>query len=108
METSAIGETPYPYHGDGDDVVAAGYPKLEQGRAYINADQYFDGVPELAWGFHIGGYQPAQKWLKDRRGRILSWDDTGHYQKIVKILAETDRIMKQIELPLETAEVGGG
>ena len=66
----------------------------------MNKDQYFADVPEIAWVFHIGGYQPAQKWLKDRRGRVLSWDDIGHYQKIVKILSETDRIMKEIELPL--------
>ncbi len=46
---------------------------------------------------HIGGYQPAQKWLKDRRGRKLSWDDIGHYQRIIKILAETGRIMKEIK-----------
>lgn len=72
------------------------------GRVYINADQYFEGVPEIAWNFHIGGYQPAQKWLKDRRGRSLSYEDIGHYQKIVKILVETDRIMNEIELPLET------
>lgn len=70
------------------------------GRAHINPGQYFDGVPEIAWGFHIGGYQPAQKWLRDRRGRTLSYDDIGHYQKIVKILSETDRIMREIELPL--------
>lgn len=100
MEHAAIGDTPYPYHGDGDDVVAAGYPKHEDGKVHINADQYFDAVPPVAWTFHIGGYQPAQKWLKDRRGRVLSYDDIGHYQKIVKILAETDRIMKEIELPL--------
>jgi len=58
-------------------------------------------VPEVAWSFYIGGYQPAQKWLKDRRGRGLSWDDIVHYQKIIKILTETDRIMKEIALPLE-------
>lgn len=72
------------------------------GRVYINPDQYFAGVPEIAWNFHIGGYQPAQKWLKDRRERVLSWDDIGHYQKIVKILIETDRIMGEIDLPIET------
>jgi hypothetical protein len=66
----------------------------------INKDQYFANVPEIAWDFYIGGYQPAQKWLKDRRGRSLSFDDITHYQRIVKILAETDRIMKEIELPL--------
>ena len=70
------------------------------GRVHINPDQYFDDVPAVAWEFHIGGYQPAQKWLKDRKGRALSFEDVMHYQKIVKILCETDRIMKQIVLPL--------
>jgi len=111
METGAVGETPYNYHGEGDDGVAKGFPKWEPspakgeavgGRVHINKDQYFDAVPKLAWEFQIGGYQPAQKWLKDRRGRVLSWDDIGHYQKIVKILIETDRIMQTIELPLDS------
>lgn len=102
MEAPAIGETPYPYHGEGDDVIASGYPKFEDGKVHINKDQYFDNVPQVAWDFYIGGYQPAQKWLKDRRGRALSFDDITHYQKIVKILLETDRIMREIELPLGT------
>lgn len=100
MEPVAIGDAPYVFEGEGDDVVASGYPKFEAGKVQVNKDQYFDEVPKLAWEFHIGGYQPAQKWLKDRRGRSLSWDDIGHYQQIVKILVETDRIMKEIELPL--------
>ncbi|HYI46875.1 MAG TPA: type ISP restriction/modification enzyme [Allosphingosinicella sp.] len=104
MEEAAIGEAPYTYLGDGDDVVAAGYPKFEDGKVYVNKDQHFADVPAVTWTFHIGGYQPAQKWLKDRRGRSLSWDDIGHYQKIVKILVETDRIMKEIELPLAGTE----
>lgn len=66
----------------------------------LNPDQYFEGVPAVAWEFHIGGYQPAQKSLKDRKGRALSFDDVMHYQKIIKILSETDRIMKEINLPL--------
>ncbi|TMM48919.1 type ISP restriction/modification enzyme [Qipengyuania marisflavi] len=102
MEPAAIGDTPFPYHGHGDDVVASGHPRLEGGNVYINREQYFAGVPKLAWEFHIGGYQPAQKWLKDRRGRSLGYDDIGHYQKIVKILIETDRIMREIKLPLDT------
>jgi hypothetical protein len=100
MEAAAVGETPYPYHGEGDDIVASGYPKFAEGKAYINPDQYFADVPDIAWSFQIGGYQPAQKWLKDRRGRALSWDDIGHYQKIVRILSETHRIMREIELPI--------
>lgn len=64
---------------------------------YINAEQYFGGVPDIAWNFYIGGYQPAQKWLKDRKGRKLTNDDIEHYQKIIVALVETDRIMKEID-----------
>jgi predicted helicase len=99
MEDAAIGETPYPFDGDGDSVVEK--PRHESGQVWINADQYFDGVPAIAWDFHIGGYQPAQKWLKDRKGRALTYDDIRHYQRIIKILVETDRIMREIDLPLD-------
>lgn len=99
MEDAAIGDTPYPYHGEGDDVVVK--PELKDGNVHINSDQYFEAVPEIAWSFYIGGYQPAQKWLKDRKGRTLSYDDIGHYQKIIKILCESDKIMKEINLPLD-------
>ena len=99
MEDAVIGATPYPFSGDGDNVVEK--PTLSDDcRVYINPNQYFENVPALAWEFHIGGYQPAQKWLKDRKGRALSFDDVLHYQKIIKILTETDRIMKEITLPL--------
>ena len=67
------------------------------GKVWINDEQYFDNVPELAWNFYIGGYQPAQKWLKDRQGRTLTYDDIEHYQKIIAVLVETDKIMKEID-----------
>jgi type I restriction-modification system DNA methylase subunit len=98
MEDAAIGSAPYKFTGDGDSVV--GKVKYEAGRVAINDAQGFDGVPEIAWNFYIGGYQPAQKWLKDRKGRQLQFEDIKHYQKIIKILSETDRIMKTIEMPL--------
>jgi predicted helicase len=68
------------------------------GRVYINSTQYFNNVPEVAWNFYIGGYQPAQKWLKDRKDRELSYEDILHYQKIIVALTETDRLMKEIDL----------
>ena len=102
MEDAAIGETDFPFMGEGSGEIASSYPKFETtGKVHINPDQYFEGVPQVAWEFHVGGYQPAQKWLKDRRCRTLSWEDVGHYQKIVKILIETDRIMREINLPLD-------
>jgi len=67
------------------------------GKVYINDEQYFDKVPLVAWEFYIGGYQPAQKWLKDRKERTLEFDDILHYQKIIVALTETDRLMKEID-----------
>jgi hypothetical protein len=98
MDPAAIGQTPFPFIGGGDNVVDK--PRFEDGRVWINGTQYFDGAPEVSWGFYIGGYQPAQKWLKDRKGRALTFDDVKHYQRILKILAETDRIMGLISMDI--------
>ena len=99
--------TQYPI--DGNNVV--GKIQFEPtknglGRVYINYEktpplgvgglQYFDNVPQIAWEFYIGGYQPAQKWLKDRKERTLEFDDILHYQKIIVALTETDRLMNEI------------
>ena len=71
--------------------------KREGNKVFINATQYFDSVPDIAWEFYIGGYQPAQKWLKDRKGRELDFEDILHYQKIIVALTETDSLMKEID-----------
>jgi predicted helicase len=65
----------------------------------------FRGVPVGVWNFHIGGYQVCEKWLKDRKGRTLSKEDITHYQKIVVALAETIRLMKEID---EVIDANGG
>ena len=67
------------------------------GKVYINKTQYFANVPELAWNFYIGGYQPAQKWLKDRKNRTLTYDDISHYRKIIAILIETHKLMQKLD-----------
>ena len=64
---------------------------------FKNEKQYFGNVPEIAWNFFIGGYQPAQKWLKDRKGQTLSNKDLEHWQKIIVSLFDTDKIMKEID-----------
>ena len=71
--------------------------RWEQNRVYINNEQYFEGVPESAWTFYIGGYQPAQKWLKDRKGMTLSFEDVMHYQRIIYVLQQTEQIMQEID-----------
>ena len=75
--------------------------KFEAGRVYINETQYFESVPAVAWSFYIGGYQPAQKWLKDRKGRALNHEDIAHYQKIIAALTSTHALMQAIDVVFE-------
>ena len=72
-------------------------PEKWVGRVWINDCQYFDRVPAVAWNFCVGGYQPAQKWLKDRQGRLLQFEDIQHYQQMIVALTETHRIMQEID-----------
>lgn len=104
LETADKYITSYP--NDGSNIVerkmtknSIGYEPTGDGvgRVWINDEQYFDGVPAVAWEFYIGGYQPAQKWLKDRVGRELNFEDINHYQKIIVALTETDRLMKEVD-----------
>ena len=69
----------------------------ESGRVWINRGQYFQGVAPETWSFGIGGYRPAEKWLKDRKKRALVFDDIDHYRHICAALAETVRIMRRID-----------
>jgi len=71
-------------------------------RVWINPTQYFAGVPAAVWNFHIGGYHVCEKWLKDRKGRTLTYEDIQHYQKIVVALNETIRLMADIDKAIET------
>jgi hypothetical protein len=66
-------------------------------KVYINKQQYFENVPPDAWEYFIGGYQPAQKWLKDRKGRVLLFEDIEHYQKIITVLKMTIDLQAQID-----------
>jgi len=71
--------------------------RFSEGRVFVNDDFCFEDVPQASWEFYIGGYQPAQKWLKDRKGCILKAEDFKHYRKIVLALTETARIMGEID-----------
>ena len=81
----------------GDNLVSAVRYDAGQERVYINDVRYFSDVPQTAWDFYIGGYQPAQKWLKDRKGQTLSGDDIEHYERIIHALTGTHRLMQEID-----------
>lgn len=88
-----VGHASYPV--DGDHLVEK--VVLDGAKVLMNDDQYFDNVPEEAWEFTIGGYSPAQKWLKDRRGRNLVLADIKHYQKIIATIVKTLDVMGEVE-----------
>ncbi len=106
LESPKVNEfiTSYPKGGDNRVTTKIGKKDWELfnlekklGRIWINDEQYFDNIPLVAWEFYIGGYQPAQKWLKDRKERTLNYEDVLHYQKIIVALMETNRLMLAID-----------
>jgi len=102
MEKQIVGDTPFPFKGEGNGRVTK--PRFGDGKVWINDIQHFENVPEASWEFYVGGYQPAQKWLEQREGRSLSFDEIEHYQRILKIMAETEKIMSTITMALDAAD----
>ena len=108
METEGADLPSFPHKG-GNQVGKVHYvlPSSEEGmgRVYINRDQYFEGVRPDTWEFAIGGYRPAEKWLKDRKNRVLSFEEITHYRRVCAALAETRDTMARIDQVIE--EHGG-
>ena len=71
---------------------------FEDGKIWINCDQYFGNVPEASWDLLIGAYRPAQKWLKDRRSKTLSYEEISHYRKVIAALTHSLQICAEIDL----------
>jgi len=71
--------------------------RTKRSQSIIHNTLYIGNVPEEVWEFKVGGYQVCEKWLKDRKGRMLSGDDITHYQRVVVSLKETIRLMKEID-----------
>jgi predicted helicase len=101
MESPRLNDfiTEFPVQGD-NEIDKVQYTGHDQ-RVWINSTQYFGGVPQAVWDFHVGGYQVCEKWLKDRKTRKLTYDDLQHYQKLVVALHETARLMAEIDSVIE-------
>lgn len=85
----------YDFPIEGDNIV--GTYKFKNDRLYINKNQFFVGVEELEWNSHFGGYCPAQKWLKDKRGQKLAEEDIIFYMKVLATLRKNEEIMHEID-----------
>jgi predicted helicase len=81
----------------GDCLVDKKALRFEDGKVWINQKQYFDKVPESVWNFQVGGYTPAQKWLKDRDGRKLLEEDLDHYARICEAMRRTQELVAKID-----------
>lgn len=95
LESPKLNEYITTYPMEGDNYIKR--IEYKSDKILINDEQYFGDVPESIWTLLFGGFYPAQKWLQDRIGRELMNEDIQHYQKIIVALAETDRIMKEID-----------
>jgi len=97
MESPVLNSLVTRYPVAGSNIVdKVSYDEPNQ-RVYINREQYFEGVSPEIWNFHVGGYQVCQKWLKDRKGRTLTYDELTHYQKMIVALGATIRLMAEID-----------
>jgi predicted helicase len=69
------------------------------GKVYINSGQCFSNIPQGVWDFFIGGYQPARKWLQERKDNdvVLSFEDIEYYPRVIHALTETERLMREID-----------
>jgi hypothetical protein len=114
LESPAVRQhrTTYPQAGNNEIPNRGSWPKYTppsgqtEGRVYINQTQYFAGVPEAVWEFQIGGYQVLHKWLKDRKGRALTYDDLTHYQNIIVALQETIHLMAEVDALISAWPLG--
>ena len=93
---------------------------IDAGRVYISKDdkrsgkrgQYFRGVRPEVWEYEVGGYQVCSKWLKDRRGAVLTLTDITHYERLVATVDQTLGIAEEIDVlipqwPLDTVRSQG-
>lgn len=85
------------WEGTGDDCVAKGYPQYKDEKIFINSDRWIAPANKATWEFRAGGHQVAQKWLKDRRGRVLQETDRETYQTILQAISETVACMRQLD-----------
>ena len=76
------------------------------GRVYINETQYFSDISKEIWEFEVCGYQVLQKWLKERRNRVLSPGEILHYIKICRAIQLTIDYQQQIDRLYSELEKG--
>ncbi len=99
LESKALDNSDINFPENGSNLIEKGYPQFDSQdfRIWINHQQYYEHVPENLWNFSSGGYQVAQKWLKDRSGMNLTYDELMTYQRILTAISVTLKLMTKID-----------
>ena len=106
MQSPELDSPVAKFQGTGDKRIDKIKYDKEGERVYINKAQYFEGLTENIWQYYIGGYQVCNKWLKDRKGKVLFLDDIKHYCKVATAIKHTINIQKSIDEIYNEAEKG--
>ncbi len=75
------------YQGQGSDTIERVRYAESTGQVWINQNKYFENITPDMWRYRIGGYQVLEKYLKDRKGRVLT--DPIRYIHIAEAIAHT-------------------
>jgi hypothetical protein len=103
MKDQSLGTFVTRFPISGSNRIEAGYPKHDgsTNRLYINEQQYFEGLPQNIFDMTIGGYKICDKWLRERKGKVLTFDEISVFQKVVVALKGTIEIMSEIDTLIE-------
>lgn len=81
----------------GNDAETIENVKYENNRIYINKSSYFSEITPEMWNLSIGGYNPLQKWLKDRKKTIMHQERVEHYKYMILAMKKTLELVKRID-----------
>ena len=59
--------------------------------------QLFTGVQSEVWNYRIGSFRVLERWLKERKNRILSFDELTLFLKIVASIERSIEIMDELD-----------
>ena len=86
---------PHRFEGEGEGIVSQ--VRYVDGGIWINPTQHFTDVPADVWNYEVGAHQVCEKWLKDRKGLALTYAEIQQYRNILVAVAETLRLMEEID-----------
>ncbi|MDI6787892.1 MAG: N-6 DNA methylase [Planctomycetota bacterium] len=83
--------------GKGNNNIEKVIYEEKKAMVYINPTQYFNGISKDVWEYYIGGYPVLDKYLKSRKGRMLTKDEIDHFLKTATAIKHTIELQEKID-----------